>query len=59
MTNKELTLQLVSLLQAHRDPMPEAQWEALDGSPLMDVLDAIADLEYEVEENGYAGEVVA
>ena len=59
MTNKELTLQLVSLLQAHRDLMPEAQWEALDGSPLMDALDAIADLEYEVEEKGYLGGVLA
>ncbi len=53
MTNQELTLQLVAMLQAHRDPMPDEQWEALDGSPLMDALDAIADLEYHVEENGY------
>ncbi len=54
MTNQELTTHLVALLQAHRDPMPDDQWEALDGSPLMNALDAIADLEYEVEENGYA-----
>ena len=53
MTNKELTLQLVSLLQQHRDPMPDEQWEALDGTPLMTALDALADLEYEVEEHNY------
>ena len=56
MNNKELTIHLVNLLQTHRDSLSDDAWDAMDGSPLMDALDALADLEYAVEENGYAGE---
>ncbi len=56
MTNKELTLHLVNLLQTHRDSISDDDWDAMVGSPLMDALDAITDLEWEVEENGYQGE---
>ena len=53
MTNAQLALHLVSLLQAHRDSLSDAAWDRLDGSPLMDALDGIADLEYAVEEQNY------
>lgn len=53
MTNAQMATQLVSLLQAHRDALTDAAWESLDGTPLMDALDALTDLEYEVEEQGY------
>ena len=56
MNNKELTLHLVNLLQTHRDSTTDDDWDLLDGSPLGIALDALTDLEYEVEENGYAGE---
>ena len=55
MTNTELVCHLVQTLQQFRDNTPDEEWDNLDGSPLMDALDAIADLEYQVEENGYAG----
>lgn len=58
MNNKELTIHLVNLLQTHRDFLSDDAWDEMDGSPLMDALDALADLEFEVEENGYAGENV-
>ena len=51
MTNAELTAQLVSLLQTHRDSLSDDAWDELDGAPFGDALDAITDLEYEVEEN--------
>ena len=53
MTNAELTAQLVSLLQTHRDNLSDDAWDELDGTPLGDALDSITDLEWEVEENGY------
>ncbi len=53
MTNAQLATQLVSLLQAHRDTLTDAAWESLDGTPLMDALDGLADLEYAVEEQNY------
>lgn len=56
MTNKEITIHLVNLLQTHRDSTSDDDWDLLDGSPLGITLDAIADLEYEVEKNGYQGE---
>ena len=56
MNNRELTLHLVNLLQTHRDSLRDEGWDAIDGSPLGDVLDSITDLEYEVEEKGYRGE---
>ena len=56
MNNRELTLHLVNLLQTHRDSTTDEEWDELDGSPLMDALDALTDLEFEVEENGYRGE---
>ena len=56
MTNKELTIHLVELLQTHRDSTSDDDWDLLDGSPLGITLDAITDLEYEVEKNGYQGE---
>ena len=55
MNNRELTLHLVNLLQTHRDSTTDEEWDELDGSPLIDALDALTDLEYEVEENGYMG----
>ena len=56
MNNRELTIHLVNLLQTHRDSISDDNWDAMDGSPLMDVLDSITDLEWEVEENNYQGE---
>ena len=49
MNNKELTHRLVSLLQSHRESLSDEAWDAMDGTPLMDALDALADLEFEVE----------
>ncbi|QNI75631.1 hypothetical protein [Synechococcus sp. MVIR-18-1] len=53
MNNQELTHRLVYLLQTHRDSLSDEAWDEMDGTPLMDALDALADLEFEVEENGY------
>ena len=53
MNNRELTVHLVNLLQTHRSSLSDDAWDSLDGSPLGIALDALADLEYEVEENGY------
>lgn len=55
MTTTELVSHLVQTLQQFRDNTPDEEWDELDGTPLMNALDGLADLEYEVEENNYKG----
>ena len=53
MTNAELACRLVLILQQFRDETSDDDWDALDGTPLMDALDSLTDLEWEIEENNY------
>ena len=55
MTTTELVSHLVQTLQQFRDNTPDEEWDELDGTPLMNALDGLADLEFEVEEHNYKG----
>jgi hypothetical protein len=41
------------MLQQFRDETSHDDWDALDGTPLMNALDSLTDLEWEIEENSY------
>ena len=53
MTNADMASRLVLMLQQFRDKTSDDDWDALDGTPLGDALDALTDLEWELEDNDY------
>ena len=53
MTNADMASRLVLMLQQFRNKTSDDDWDALDDTPLGDALDALTDLEWELEDNNY------